>query len=325
MVKITAGTVDAAATRLLGHAIETPLIESRGLNAIAGRRVLCKDETAQKTGSFKYRGAINRLSQMTDNEKRQGVVAYSSGNHAQGVSRVAKELCISAVIVMPKDAPAVKVAGVKADGAEIVFYDRATQSREAIAADIHAREGRIIVPSFDDPHIIAGQGTVGKEIAAQSKALGADLSAVTICMGGGGLCAGSSLALDRYAPGVKVFGAEPAYYDDHRRSLHSGRRQVNSNPPDSLCDALLTPTPGDLTWPINRRHVTDIYGISDAECLLTMALAKQHLGVTLEPGGSVALAAALSGRLPADIGTVAVTLSGGNVDPAVMDRALALL
>ncbi len=323
--KITADDVQAAAERLIGHAVKTPLLESRVLNAIAGRRVLCKAEVLQKTGSFKYRGALNRLSQLSAAQRKAGVVAFSSGNHAQGISRVAKELGISAVIVMPEDAPAVKVAGVLADGAKIVSYDRAGQSREAIAAAISAREGRVIVPSYDDPHIIAGQGTTGLEIAAQAKTAGAALSAVIICMGGGGLCAGSSLALARHAPAAKIFGAEPADHDDHRRSLHSGRRQRNDGAPDSLCDALLTPTPGDLTWPINSRHLTDVFAITDEECLMTMALAKMHLDITTEPGGAVALAAALSRRLPESGGDVAVTLSGGNVDPSVMARAMALI
>lgn len=322
---ITADHVEAAKARLDGHAVKTPLLESKALNAIAGRRILCKAEILQHTGSFKYRGAFNRLVQMSPDERARGVVAFSSGNHAQGVARAARELGISAVIVMPADAPEVKCGGVVADGAKIISYDRLSESREAMAAQISAREGRIIVPSYDDPYIIAGQGTVGLEIAAQAKAMGAQLSGVIICMGGGGLCAGSSLALARHAPGVKVFGAEPADYDDHKRSFETGTRQANVNPPDSLCDALMTPMPGELTWAINSRHLSGVFGITDEECLLTMALAKQHLDVTLEPGGAVALAAALSGKLPEYMGDVAVTLSGGNVDPAVVVKAMKLL
>jgi len=304
MDDISYASVIAAARRLDGHAGKTPLIESDALNAIAGRRVLCKDETAQHTGSFKYRGAYNRLSQLSADERARGVVAFSSGNHAQGVSRAAKELSLSAIIVMPSDAPQVKVEGVLSDGAQIVSYDRATESREDIAAMIAKRDGRVIVPSFDDAHIISGQGTTGLEIAQQAVELGATLDSVIICMGGGGLCAGSSLAIEALSPRTKIYGAEPAYYDDHKRSLASGRRERNKGYKASLCDALMTPSPGKLTWPINEPRLSGVYEVTDEECLLTMALAKRHLGVTLEPGGAAALTAALSGRLPVNISLV---------------------
>lgn len=325
MDDISYGSVLSAADRLFGHAVKTPLIESETLNAIAGRRVLCKDETAQHTGSFKYRGAYNRLSQLSVNEREGGVVAFSSGNHAQGVSRAAKELGISAIIVMPLDAPQVKVDGVLSDGAHIVSYDRMTESRESIAALIATRDGRVIVPSFDDAHIISGQGTTGLEIATQAADMGASLDGVIICIGGGGLCAGSSLAIEALSPRTKFYGAEPAYYDDHKRSLASGKRERNNGYEASLCDALMTPSPGELTWAINGPRLSGVYEVTDEECLLTMALAQRHLGVTLEPGGAAALTVALSGRLPAHLKTVAVTLSGGNVDPAVFARAQAYI
>ncbi|MEE9346619.1 MAG: threonine/serine dehydratase [Robiginitomaculum sp.] len=320
-------SVIAAAERLEGRAIKTALLEDAMISAIAGVRVLCKPEALQKTGSFKYRGAYNRLSQLSQAERRAGVVAFSSGNHAQGIARAAKELSIDAIIVMPYDAPKVKVAGVLKDGAIIVGYHRERESREEIAADIARDDSRTLVPSFDDPHIIAGQGTAGLELCQQAEALGAKLDAVIVPMGGGGLCAGINLAVEGVSPDTKVFGAEPAYHDDHRRSMISGMRERNVNAPDSLCDALLTPQPGAWTWPINGRLLKGVFAITDEECLLTMALAHKHLGITLEPGGAVALAAALSGRIreAGDFQTVGVVLSGGNVDPRVMERALALL
>lgn len=315
--------VKNAATRLSGHAVLTPVKTSAALDAIAGARVFAKCEPLQKTGSFKYRGAFNRLSQLSSDERARGVVAYSSGNHAQGVSRAAKELGISAVIVMPSDAPAVKVKGVLADGAKIISYDRAAESREQIADQISRDEGRIVVPSYDDAHIIAGQGTTGIELASQAP----DLDAVIICMGGGGLCAGISTAFAALSPKTKIFGAEPVGYNDHQMSLASGQYETLVNPPPSLCDALMTPSPGRLTFPINRRRLSGVFAVTDEECLLTMALVKRHLGVQLEPGGAVAMASALSGRLNAygNFDRVGVILSGGNVDPAIAARADALL
>lgn len=315
--------ITQAGARIIGHAKVTPIRRHDALDAIAGLSVLAKCEALQNTGSFKYRGAFNRLSAMSDQERTRGVVAYSSGNHAQGVSRAAKELGISATIVMPSDAPKVKLAGVKADGAKIVIYDRMTQVREDIADEISASEGSIIVPSYDDPLIMAGQGTIGLELAEQTP----DLDAVIVCMGGGGMCAGISTALAKLSPATKIFGAEPADYDDHKRSLASGRYESNIDAPPSLCDALMTPTPGRLTFPINRQNLSGVFGISDEECMLTMALAKKHLDVQLEPGGSVALAAALSGRIHAygEFKRVAVILSGGNVDPDIAKQADRLL
>ena len=315
--------VAKAGQRIEGHAKRTPIRRHDALDAIAGLSVLAKCEALQKTGSFKYRGAFNRLSSMSEKERARGVVAYSSGNHAQGVSRAAKELGISATIVMPSDAPKVKLAGVKADGAKIVIYDRITQVREDIADQISALEGRIIVPSYDDPLIMSGQGTIGLELAEQTP----DLDAVIVCMGGGGMCAGISTALAKLSPSTKIFGAEPADYDDHKRSLASGRYESNIHAPPSLCDALMTPTPGRLTFPINRKNLSGVFGIADEECLLTMALAKKYLDVQLEPGGSVALAAALSGRIHSfgEFKRVAVILSGGNVDPDIAKQADRLL
>ena len=315
--------VVAAATRLKGHARETPLIRSDVIDIMTGKTIWFKPECTQKVGAFKYRGAFNRLSALTPSERQRGVVAYSSGNHAQGVSRAAKELGISAIIVMPEDAPAVKVAGVKRDGARIVVYDRLTQSREEIAAQISARDGRVIVPSYDDPYIIAGQGTTGLEIAQS----GIEFDALITCMGGGGLCAGISLAMGKLSPRTEIYGAEPKDYNDHQMSFVKGQRVRLKDTPPTLCDALMTPTPGNLTWPINSRALRGVFSVTDQDCLMAMAIAKLELGVQLEPGGAVAMASLLKGALldREDIQTICIILSGGNVDPGVAARADSLL
>lgn len=315
--------VKAAADRIKGHAIKTPLLRSDVINLMTGKAVWFKPECSQKVGAFKYRGAYNRLSAMSDEEKARGVVATSSGNHAQGVSRAAKELGIDAVIIMPTDAPKVKVAGVINDGATIVSYDRLTESREDIADDISKREGRIYVPSYDDPYIISGQGTVGLEIAQTD----IDFDALITCMGGGGLCAGISLAMNALSPNTKIYGAEPQHYNDHQQSFAQGKRVALKTMPPTLCDALMTPTPGELTWPINSQSLSGVFGVSDTDCLMSMAIAKRELGVQLEPGGAVAMAALLTGGLSdkPELKTVCIILSGGNVDPDVAAKADALL
>lgn len=309
-----------AAERLDGFAIKTPLLHSPAIDALVGTEVHFKAECLQHVGAFKYRGARNRLAAMSDAERARGVVAFSSGNHAQGVARAAKELGIDAIIVMPSDAPSIKVAGVRRDGATIVSYDRQTESREDIAAQIGARDGRIVVPSYDDPYVIAGQGTAGLEIARSGLAF----DALVTCIGGGGLCAGISLAMQAESPDTHIFGAEPTHYNDHQMSLRAGeRRRISDDAPPTLCDAIMTPTPGALTWPINSQSLADVFDVSDEDCLYAMKLAKLHLDVTLEPGGAAAMAAVVTGRLPARYTRVAVILSGGNVDPAVMERAMA--
>jgi threonine dehydratase len=309
-----------AAERLDGYAAKTPLLHSPAIDAITGSEIHFKAECLQHVGAFKYRGARNRLAAMSEKERAGGVVAFSSGNHAQGVARAAKELGIDAIIVMPTDAPAIKVAGVLRDGARIISYDRMTESREDISAEIAARDGRTIVPSYDDPYIIAGQGTTGLEIARS----GRSFDALVTNLGGGGLCAGITLAMGTESPDTHIFGAEPVGYNDHQISLRSGeRRSFADNPPETLCDAIMTPKPGVLTWPINSKSLKDVFDVSDADCLYAMKLAKLHLDVTLEPGGAAAMAAVVTGRLPKSYKSVAVILSGGNVDPAVMERAMA--
>ena len=308
-----------AAERLEGNAIKTKLIRSDAIDAMTGKTVWFKPECNQKVGAFKYRGGYNRLSAMTATERAKGVVAYSSGNHAQGVSRAAKELGISAVIIMPEDAPAVKVAGVRNDGAEIIFYDRETESREEIADRISQKKGRIIVPSYDDPFIIAGQGTAGLEIAQS----GIDFDALITCMGGGGLCAGISLVMNKLSPTTKIYGAEPEHYNDHQMSFESGQRERLTKMPPTLCDALMTPQPGELTWPINSKSLSGVFDVTDEACLKAMAIAKRDLDVQLEPGGAVAMAALLNGALSNDetAQTICIILSGGNVDPEIATKA----
>lgn len=315
--------VITAAQRIEGHAFKTPLIRSDVIDAMTGKSVWFKPECNQKVGAFKYRGAYNRLSAMSSAERKGGVVATSSGNHAQGVSRAAKELGIDAVIVMPTDAPAVKIAGVKNDGASIVSYDRLTESREDIAIEISKREDRTIVPSYDDPYIISGQGTVGLEIAQS----GVNFDALISCMGGGGLCAGISLAMNKLSPMTKIYGAEPKDYNDHQMSFASGNRERLKATPPTLCDALMTPEPGAITWPINSKSLSGVFAVSDLDCLMSMAIAKKELGVQLEPGGAVAMASILTGALAdkPDLETVCIILSGGNVDPDVAARADQLL
>lgn len=317
----------SAEARLKGHVKSTPLVRSAAIDALTGLTVWFKPECIQKVGAFKYRGAFNRLSAMNADERQRGVVAFSSGNHAQGVSRSAKELGMSAVIVMPSDAPSIKMDGVKRDGARIVLYDRHTESREEISARIAREENRIIVPSYDDPFIIAGQGTVGLEIAQESAQRDINFDAVITPIGGGGLCAGTSLAMNALSPSTKIFAAEPEHYNDHQMSLRAGKRVGIKSTPPTLCDAILTPMPGELTFAINQHALTDVFTVTDDACLRGMALAKRHLELQTEPGGTAGFAALLSGgfKVYPNVKTICVILSGGNVDPetaAVADGML---
>jgi threonine dehydratase len=314
----TFAEVQAAALRLKGVARRTPLLESEALNALAGGRILLKAEPLQRTGSFKFRGAYNTISQI----QAPAVVAYSSGNHAQGVAAAARLLGKAATIVMPADAPAIKVEHSRADGAEIRLYDRTRESREAIGAEIAARTGAALVRPYDDPRIIAGQGTAGLEIALQAKEQGASLDAALIPCGGGGLIAGCSLALSQLCPGIEIHAVEPAAFDDTRRSLAAGERVANPPGGRSICDALLVPTPGELTFELNRRLLAGGLAVTDDDATRAMSFAFRHLKLVVEPGGAVALAALLSGRFDARGRTVAIMLSGGNVDPELFALAL---
>jgi threonine dehydratase len=315
--------VRTAARRLEGHARRTPLLADTPLDRLTGGRILLKLETLQHTGSFKFRGAWNRLAQLNDAERAAGVVAFSSGNHAQGVAEAARRLGIHATIVMPSDAPRVKLQNTRDMGAEIVEYDRAHGSREQIAARLAAERGATLVPSYDDPDIIAGQGTAGLEIAEQAAELGLTLDDVIVCCSGGGLTAGIAIAIAQLAPQAGVWTAEPEAYDDHRRSLAAGRRQCNEpGMPQSFCDALLAPIPGELTFSINQPLLRGGLAVSDNEVRQAIVFAARTLKLVVEPGGAVALAAVLAGKLEVSGRTVAVTLSGGNIEDALLAELL---
>ena len=323
MTDITA--IEAAARRLLGHARRTPLLSSPFLDEIAGRRVLVKAECLQHTGSFKFRGAWSAISALDAGVRARGVIAFSSGNHAQGVAMAAKLHGVSSVVIMPADAPALKIANTRALGAEVVLYDRATEDRDAIGARLAAERGLSLVKPFDDPMVIAGQGTCGLEIAEQAAEEGITRADVLVCCGGGGLTSGIALALESRAPGLRARPAEPQGFDDTARSLAAGSIQRNAVLSGSLCDAIVTPQPGTLTWPILHRLCGPGLVVSDDQALHAMALAWQRLKIVLEPGGAVALAAALF--LPDQVQGDAVicVASGGNVDRPVFERALAML
>jgi threonine dehydratase len=314
----TFADIETAAARLRGVAVRTPLLESEALNERAGGRVLLKAECLQRTGSFKFRGAYNTISQVD----ARAVVAYSSGNHAQGVASAARLLGRAATIVMPADAPAIKIENTRSYGAEVRLYDRARESREAIGAEIAARTGAALIKPYDDPRIIAGQGTAGLEIAGQARDRGAAPDLALVPCGGGGLIAGCALALKTAFPGIAVYAVEPAGLDDTRRSLEAGVRQTNAAGATSICDALLLPTPGELTFVINRELLAGGLTVSDDEVLSAIAFAFRHLKLVVEPGGAVALAAVLAGKLALEGRTAAVVLSGGNVDPALFAAAI---
>ena len=321
-MSVSFADIEAAAGRLRGHAIETPLVESPALNDHLGARVLIKLETLQRVGAFKFRGAYNRLVQLSPEARTRGVVAFSSGNHAQGVALAAKLLGMPALIVMPSDAPAMKVANTRGYGAEIKLYDRLTESREAIAAEIAASRGAVVVPAFDDPHIIAGQGTVGLEMMRQVQALGATFDVVLAPVSGGGLLAGVSEVVKALSPATEVWGVEPAAFDDLARSLAAGERVTIKPAGRSLCDALESPAPGEITFPVLQKNLAGAVGVTDAEVTDAMRYAFGVLKLVVEPGGSVGLAALLTGKIPARGKTVGLILSGGNVDPGLFARVL---
>ena len=313
----------AAQQRLQGVTIRTPLLESPLLNDRIGRRILIKPECLQTTGSFKFRGASNRIRALDDGELAGGVVAFSSGNHAQGVAAAARQRGIDATIIMPSDAPAIKKANTEAWGATVVTYDRFTENREEIGARIAEDRGATLIRPYDDPFVIAGQGTIGLEIAAQLDEIGATADIVVTPCGGGGLISGTALALSGTKSEISVFGAEPKDFDDTRRSLESGNRETVDPSARSICDSILTPQPGVLTWAINSRLLKGIVPISDDQALAAMKTAFLDLKLVAEPGGATSLAAALSGELPPGDGAIVAVISGGNVDPETFRRALA--
>jgi threonine dehydratase len=311
-----------AAGRLDGVAVNTPLLTDRALDAAAGARVFVKAECLQRTGSFKFRGAYNRISRLTADERQRGVVAFSSGNHAQGVAAAAALMNTPAVIVMPSDAPKAKIEGTLAWGGEVVIYDRWTQSREEIGAAIAAERGSVLVPPFDDFHVIAGQGTVGLEAARQLEALGETADMALAPASGGGLIAGIGLAFGALSPRTRLFAVEPEAYDDHARSLKAGQPVAVKPEVDSRLDALLSPSPGQLTFALNGPRLAGAVGVSDAEAMAAVAFAFRHLKLVLEPSGAAALAAVLSGKVEAAGRNVMVVASGGNVDAEVFAEAI---
>jgi len=306
--------IEAAAGRLNGVSVRTPLLQSFELDQVTRGKVLIKPECLQVTGSFKIRGAYNHLSQLTAQQAKNGVVAWSSGNHAQGVAAAGAMLDINTIIVMPADAPKAKLANTKRLGGEVITYDRYTGDREAIARKIAAERGAAIVPSYDHEHIIAGQGTIGLELAEDAMRLGLPPDQVLIPCGGGGLSSGCSVALKSRLPEGSVYAVEPAEFDDTARSFASGERVRIDDSARSICDALQTPMPGELTFAINCDLLSDVLTVSDDEVRSAMRFAFRNLKLVVEPGGAVALAAVLSGKLDTAGKTTAIVLSGGNVD-----------
>ena len=319
----TAADVDEAARRLAGVALRTPLVTSAALDAMTGGRVFLKAETLQRTGSFKFRGAYNKLATIAPEDRGGGVVAYSSGNHAQGVAAAARLLGMRCVIVMPHDAPRAKHLRTLALGAEIVLYDRAKDDREAMSREIAARRGAVIVPPYDDALIIAGQGTAGLEIVEDLAALGLTPDVVVVTASGGGLTAGIALAVRARVPEAAVYTAEPQGFDDHARSFRSGRREQNAALTGTICDALMARTPGKLTFAINQNLVGAGVVASDEEVAAAVAFAFSELKLVVEPGGAVALAALMTGRIDVHNKIAVAVLSGGNVDPELFVRLVA--
>ncbi|MBV8684009.1 MAG: threonine/serine dehydratase [Caulobacteraceae bacterium] len=323
-MSVTIDDVRDAARQIEGVAVRTPLLESPALEARVGGRILIKAETFQRVGAFKFRGAYNRLSRLSEDERKRGVVAFSSGNHAQGVALAGRALDMPVLIVMPSDAPKVKAEATRNYGAEIRFYDRARESREEIAAELARQRGAVVVPAFDDPFVIAGQGTAGLEIVEQAEALGERIATVIGPVGGGGLMSGVCLAIKAHAPWAQIWAVEPEGFDDTRRSLEAGKRVGAPPAQRSLCDALESPMPGELTFPILKSCLSGAETVDDAEVAQAMRFAFQELKLVVEPGGSVALAALLSGKIRPDPGQATVIiLSGGNVDPTLYGRILA--
>lgn len=317
--------INAARDRIAGYVRLTPVLSSPFLDEIAGRRVLVKAECLQHTGSFKFRGGFSALSGITDAQRAGGVIAYSSGNHAQGVALAAKLHGVSAVIIMPSDAPKLKIDNTRAFGAEVVLYDRFGEDRDAIGQKLAAERGLTLIRPYDEALVIAGQGTLGLELGPQLAEAGMTSGDVLVCCGGGGLTSGVALALADVAPGLRVRPVEPLGFDDVARSLASGRIEGNAPGARSICDAIVTPAPGNITFPIMQAHCGPGLSVSDDAAMRAVALAFQRLKIVAEPGGAVALAAALFDPRASEGDTVAVVVTGGNVDHDVFARALGTL
>lgn len=320
---VTIADIEAAARVLKTHAVRTPLLSSLAVDAVVGGRVFFKPEMLQRTGSFKFRGAFNKLMSIPVSRRVAGAVAFSSGNHAQGVAAAARLLGMPATIVMPADAPVTKRERTKSHGAEIVLYDRHNDDREAIARAIAGKKGATLVPPFDDPMVIAGQGTVGLEIADDLAALGVVPDIVVAPASGGGLIAGVATAIKGRYPNAQLFSAEPRDFGDHARSLKAGRREpLSTSTRSSICDALMAPMPGEITFAINQKLLAGGVTATDDEVGAAMALVYRELKLVVEPGGAVALASVLNGRLDAKGKTVVIVLSGGNVDADLFARLI---
>ena len=308
---ITADDVRMAAVRLAGVAHRTPVFESRRLNDQLGGRVLVKAENMQRTGSFKFRGGYNAVASLTNEQRAGGVVAFSSGNHAQGVALGAQLHGVDAVIVMPNDAPPNKVAGPRGYGAEVIMYDRYTESREQIGAELSERDGRTLIKPYDNPSVMAGQGTVALEVLEDHP----EIDALVVCLGGGGLLSGCATIAHELVPQVELYGVEPEAGDDHRRSRAAGER-VTIEVPVTIADGQQTTAPGELTWPITNERVTDFCAVTDDEIVAGMRLLFEQFKIVAEPSGASAFAAVLHGHVPVGGRTLAVTISGGNVSAA---------
>ena len=319
----TASDIEAAAKRLAGVAVRTPLINAPVLDETIGARVFLKAETLQRTGSFKFRGAYNKISSIPKDRRAAGVVAYSSGNHAQGVAAAARLLGMRATIVMPADAPRPKRERTLALGAEVVLYDRNTEDRAAIAKRIVAERGATLVPPYDDPLIIAGQGTIGAEIVEDLARLSLKPEIVVVGASGGGLAAGISLGVKSKVPSAKFYAVEPEGFDDTLRSFVSGKREANARMSGSICDALLSNTPGELTFPITRELIGQGTTVSDDEVGDAVRYAFHELKLVVEPGGVIGLAALLAGKIAVKGKIVVAILSGANVDPELFGRLIA--
>ena len=320
---VSSADIDAAAEVIAPFAVRTPLLLPPVLCDRVGARVFLKPEVLQRTGSFKFRGAFNKLASIPESERKGGVVAFSSGNHAQGVAAAAKILNMPATIVMPVDSPLLKRERTKSFGAEVVLYDRDREDREAIARDIAAKHGATLVPPYDDPKVIAGQGTIGREICEDLAALGITPDIVVAPVSGGGLIAGVATAVKSRFPQAQVMSAEPEAFDDHARSLRAGKREAHGTKGRTICDALMAAMPGEITFAINGKLLSQGVTASDAEVGAAVAFAFRELKLVVEPGGAIGLAALLAGRIDAKGKTIVIVLSGGNVDSELYSRLIA--